>query len=107
MELRQKLTRWIAWIVLLNIGVGFCDCLREPVSLPIHTTSSASLTTNTDRQGPPECGDNCEACVCHASVVTAEPARFAVDLVISRLSIFAFLSVAEPDHVRLERPPRG
>ncbi len=47
------LARWIAWIVLLNIGVGFCDCLRDPVSLPIHSTSSASLTTNTDRQGRP------------------------------------------------------
>jgi hypothetical protein len=107
MALRQKLTRWIAWIVLLNIGVGFCDCLRDPVSLPVHSASSARLTDNTDRQGPTECGDNCESCVCHASLVTVEPVRLAVEFAVSRLATLAFVSVAEPDHVRLKRPPRG
>jgi hypothetical protein len=106
MELRRKLTRWIAWIVLLNIGVGFCDCLREPVSLSIHS-GSASLTGNTDRQRPPECDDNCESCVCHASLVTVERARFAVELSVSRLTTLAIFSVLEPDSVRLERPPRA
>lgn len=103
--MRQKLTRWMAWIVLLNIGVGFCDCLRDPISLPIHSTSSANLTTNTDPQVPPECGDNCESCVCHASIVTVEHARFAVDLAASRLTTYPVLSPSNPDHVRIERPP--
>jgi hypothetical protein len=105
MQVRRHIARWIAWIVLLNIGVGFCDCLRDPISLPSHSSSSATLKTNTDRQAPPECGDNCESCVCHASVVTVEPARFAVDIAASSLTTFPVLSSSDPDHVRIERPP--
>lgn len=100
--MRQKLTHWIGWLVLLNIGVGFCDCLRDPISLPANSTNSATLTTNTDRQAPPECGDNCESCVCHASVVTVEPARFSVDLPTARLTSFPVLSPSDPDQVRVE-----
>src|ERR1700679_3109030 len=45
MRVRRHLARWTAWFVLLNIAVGFCDCLRDPVSVAIHSNSSASLTT--------------------------------------------------------------
>ena len=107
MEVQRHLTRWTAWFVLLSIGVGFCDCLRDPVSLPIHSTSPAALTTNSHRQGEPDCGDNCESCVCHAAIVTVEPVRFVVDLAVSRLTTFPVLSSSDPDHVRIERPPRA
>lgn len=102
--MRQKLTHWIAWLLLLNIGVGFCDCLRDPITLPSHS-NSARLTTGTERQAPSECGDNCESCVCHASLVTVEPARFAVELAASRFTILPVLASSDPDHVRIERPP--
>jgi hypothetical protein len=107
MQVRRHLARWTAWFVLLNIAVGFCDCLRDPVSLPIHSNSSAALTTTSHHQGAPDsdCGDNCESCVCHASILIVEPVRFAVDLAVSRLSTFAFLPSSDPDHVRIERPP--
>jgi hypothetical protein len=105
MQVRRHLARWTAWFVLLNIGVGFCDCLRDPVSVPIHSNSSAVLTTDSHRQGDSDCGDNCESCVCHASIVTIEPARFNVELVVSRLSAFPVLSSSDPDYVRIKRPP--
>src|ERR1700729_2450016 len=105
MDVRRHLARWTAWLVLLNIGAGFCDCLRDPVSLPIHSRSSIALTTNSHAQGEPDCGDNCESCVCHASLVTVEPARFTIDLAASRLTTFPVLSCSDPDHVRIERPP--
>ena len=107
MDVRRHLARWTAWFVLMNIAVGFCDCLREPVSLPSHSSSSAALTTNSDPQGSARfrCGDNCESCACHASIVTVEPARFNVELAVSRLTPFPVLSSSDPDHVRIERPP--
>src|SRR5580658_620624 len=105
MQVRRHLARWTAWFVLLSIAVGFCDCLRDPVSLPIHSSSSAALTTNSHRQEAPDCGDNCESCVCHASIVVIEPARFAVELAVSRLTAFPALSSSDPNHVRIDRPP--
>jgi hypothetical protein len=53
MQVRRHLARWTAWFVLLNIAVGFCDCLRDPVSLPIHSNSSAALTTTSHQQERP------------------------------------------------------
>ena len=105
MEVRRHLARWIAWLVLLTIAVGFCVCLSDEVALPIHSSSSSALTTKSHRQGAPECGDNCESCVCHASIVIVEPAQFGVELVVSRLTAFPVLSSSDPDHVRIERPP--
>jgi hypothetical protein len=107
MRSRRLIARWTALIVLMNIGIGFCDCLRDAVIAPINSSSLSSPTKRGIPAGDSSCGDNCESCDCHASIVIVEPTRFATDLAVARLSTSTVLSASTSDYVPLKQPPRA
>jgi hypothetical protein len=106
MRVDRNIARWTALIVLLNIALGFCDCLRDAMP-PIHRATVPALTANRIPAGAPSCGDNCEGCICCASIVAGEPAAFAIDTAVSRLLTTPEFSSSKFHYVRLEHPPRA
>lgn len=107
MKLRRVIARWTALIVFMNIGFGFCDCLRDAVTAPINSASLNSPANRGIPKGDSSCGDNCESCVCHASIVIVEPTRFAADLAVARFLNVTVLAVSTSDYVPLKQPPRA
>jgi hypothetical protein len=106
MKRARHFARWIALFVLMNIGLGFCDCLRDPV-LPPHSGSSFRLTSGGEKRGLPVCADDCDSCVCCAVVVITAPVHFAVELVTAQFTFSPPTSVSDPDHIAITHPPRA
>jgi hypothetical protein len=103
---RRQFARWIALLVLLNIGMGFCNCLREN-TLPSGSETSAGLTNHGNRDAAPDCGDNCESCICHATLLMVRTESFKVTLGISWLPALMLSSFSDPDRTSLTEPPRA
>jgi hypothetical protein len=102
----RHFVRWIAVLVLLNIGLGFCDCLREN-TISGGSAKSATLTSHRNHDAPSDCGDNCESCICHATVLMVRPETFKISLGISWLPGAPGLSFSDPDRTSLTQPPRA
>jgi hypothetical protein len=108
MNLFRQIARWTALLLLVNIGLGFCDCLREPVA-PGGVASKPHATappSHTNDEAAPDCGDNCESCICHANLVVAEPLRFAVVLAVSGTPISPAIPASDPMLIGITHPPR-
>jgi hypothetical protein len=107
MNLFRHIARLTALLLLVNIGLGFCDCLREPVSLGgVASRPHATAPTPTDRSVP-DCGDNCESCICHANLVVAEPVQFNVALAVSGTPALPRIAVTDPALLGITHPPRA
>jgi hypothetical protein len=107
MNIFRHIARWTALLLLVNIGLGFCDCLREPVSIGGVATHAHATAPSTNGQSAPDCGDNCESCVCHANLVVAEPVRFTVTLAVSGAPATPPLAASDPTRIGITHPPRA
>jgi hypothetical protein len=108
MNLARYFVRAVALLVLLNIGWGFCDCLRDPVLLEGRTDLLALLPPhdNSPGGGTQPCGDNCETCVCHAALVLSEPASFDILLAASGVPPSRPDPSSDPEYIGITHPPR-
>jgi hypothetical protein len=106
MKIRRIIARWTALIVLMNVGLGFCECLREDVPSAIKSARLGALTPERPPAGDTSCGDNCETCVCHASIVIVERACYGTDLAVARLLAFSISSFSDSDCSPVKHPPR-
>ena len=105
MSIGRQFVRWTALLVLLNIALGFCACLRDPV-IPSQFAGSPMASPDTHRDGIPACGDNCESCICCAAVMVAAPAQFPVSLAVSFLAASPKSDSSDPDLISITYPPR-
>jgi hypothetical protein len=101
----RRFLRWTAIIVLLNVVLGFCVCLREDFS-PGGSKDEANLSASTAKSLP-DCGDNCESCICHATLVLTAPTRFLIVLAMSGAPSVPGDSVPDFQLIRISHPPRG
>ena len=101
-----KIVRWISVMVLLNIGVGLYGCMGD-VPVPTNSVDSPTLTKQSHSIPNPTCGDDCDSCVCCASIVVAEHFifEFVPTVYGAVLTPLTFLSDPEPN--RMKRPPRS
>jgi hypothetical protein len=94
-------------LVLLNVGLGLCACLGDAPDLPADGRG-AVLTNQTHRQEAPECGDNCDSCVCCASLLVAQRIRPETVLTLSsEVAVAAAARPSDPEPQALKRHPRA
>jgi hypothetical protein len=101
-----KIVRCTALLVLLNVGLGLYACMKD-VPHPINRPDSLSLTRNSTTAGTPACNDDCDSCVCCASLIIASQRVFTVALVLKGIPAPLLLSSSDPDPDRTNRPPRA
>ena len=102
----REFVRWTALLVLLTIGIGFCDCLEDPVA-PLGSPGLTSLSTNGPAPDAAECGANCDTCICCALLLVPSKMDFELPLVASDALTQFVLPPANPDSARMKRPPRA
>jgi len=107
MNLFRHIARWTALLLLVNIGLGFCDCLREPLLIGGAADKAHVTAPGSSGHADPDCGDNCESCVCHANLLVSEPVRFAIVLLVSGAPLPPVLSASDPTLIGITHPPRA
>lgn len=101
-----KIVRWISVMVLLNIGVGLYGCMGD-VPVPTNRTDSPTLGKRSQSVPTPACGDDCDLCVCCASIVVAEHFAFEFVPTVSAVVITPLTLLSDPEPNRMKRPPRA
>lgn len=105
MTFRRSLLRLIAMLVLANIGIGFCDCLRDPIAVdgPQIVAATSSQTHGTES----DCGVNCDSCVCCATLIVSQQASFAISLASVGFTQTFSIQISNPDLFLSTQPPRA
>jgi hypothetical protein len=101
-----KIVRWTAVIVLLNVGLGLYVCMKD-VPVPINQSDAPSLVRTGTRTQTPACSDDCDSCICCASLIISEHRVFGLVPVLSNATAALVLSSSDPDPDRMKRPPRA
>jgi hypothetical protein len=100
----MNLWRITALIVLLNIGAGMCACMADAV-LPEPAASTFSAGNN-DGPAKPDCGSNCDSCICCAAMTVCQTPFEEIELSRSGVTIPPLRSLANPYPALMDRPPR-
>ncbi len=101
-----ELVHWTALLVLLTIGIGFCDCLEDTVG-PLGPPDFTSFSTDSPVPDATECSANCDTCICCALLLVPGKTDFKPSPIVSNAVAQVVLSPANPDPARMKRPPRA
>src|SRR5579862_3595762 len=103
----RGIIRLTAVLVLLNVALGLCACLGDT---PVLSAKGAVVLT-THPEGPQpssECGDDCDSCVCCASLLVARRIRLETVLTLTRAAVVTTdTHPSDPELQALKRPPRA
>jgi len=103
----RRTIRLTALLVLVNVALGLCACFGDAPDLPANGRGAA-LTNQTHRPEAPACGDDCDSCVCCASLVVTKQIRVEIVLTVSSKAILAAAAApSDPEPHALKHPPRA
>jgi hypothetical protein len=96
----------MTFLVLLNVVFDLCACLSD-APVPLNAKSAAVATRQTHAQDLPECGDNCDSCICCAAIIVTGPVHYeSVLAVVAGVDYLPAAASPEPEPHRMKRPPR-